>query len=590
MDRKNELRKSRIQRWLLVIAGVASIGGVALSEPLAQQPSSPPQVALASPKVPATTPPRATLQPQATNLLPIVQSYWKLPLSFERNDGQTDSQVKFLSRGRGYTLFLTPTEAVLALRHKDPLAPSAGERARVRGNSQSSPRPTEGEGQGEGAILRMHLLGANAQSKVTGLDKLPGIVNYFMGSDPKKWRTSIPTYKKVEYQNIYPGIDLAYYGNQGKLEYDLVVAPGADPSQIKLAFEGAIDIRLAESGDLILTTDTGDVRLQKPLVYQVGADGHRNLIAGSYVVFLNTRHASPVTRHVGFDVASYDHSKPIVIDPVLFYSTYLGGSADDRGEGIAVDAAGNAYVKESISSSTGWTFPIPTGPGAQGNYGGGTSDAFVMKLNATGTAIMYATYLGGSSNDGGNGIAVDAAGNAYVTGFTDSTNFPTANPVQAANGGGDDAFVTKPGTSGGLGDSTYLGGSSNDEGRGIAVDAAGNAYVAGSNGSTNFPTASPLQAANGGSSDAFVTKLNAAGSALLYSTYLGGSASDSGQGIAVDAAGNAYVTGSTSSTNFPTQNPTQATNGTGSDAFIAELNASGSSLLYSTFLGGSSFE
>src|SRR3989454_9241768 len=268
MDRKNELRKSRIQRWLLVIAGVASIGGVALSEPLAQQPSSPPQVALASPKVPATTPPRATLQPQATNLLPIVQSYWKLPLSFERNDGQTDSQVKFLSRGRGYTLFLTPTEAVLALRHKDPLAPSAGDRARARGNSPSSPRPTEGEGQGEGAILRMHLLGANAQSKVTGLHKLPGIVNYFMGNDPKKWRTNIPTYKKVEYKEVYPGIDLAYYGNQGKLEYDLVVAPGADPNQIKLAFNGAEDVRVDASGNLAIQVAGGEVYLHAPNVYQ----------------------------------------------------------------------------------------------------------------------------------------------------------------------------------------------------------------------------------------------------------------------------------------------------------------------------------
>src|SRR2546426_7150562 len=218
MNRKNELRKSGIQRWLLVIAGLGSIGGLALSEPLAQQATSPPQAALASTKVPATVPAGATLQPQATNLLPIVQSYGKLPLSFEKNEGQTDSQVQFLARGRGYTLFLTPTEAVLALRHKDPLAPSSGERARVRGNSQSSPRPTEREGQGEGAVLRMHLLGANAQSKVTGLDKLPGIVNYFMGNDPKKWRTNIPTYKKVEYKEVYPGIDLAYYGNQGKLE------------------------------------------------------------------------------------------------------------------------------------------------------------------------------------------------------------------------------------------------------------------------------------------------------------------------------------------------------------------------------------
>src|SRR5256712_1897281 len=212
MNRKNELRKSGIQRWLLVIAGLGSIGGLALSEPLAQQATSPPQAALASTKVPATVPAGATLQPQATNLLPIVQSYGKLPLSFEKNEGQTDSQVQFLARGRGYTLFLTPTEAVLALRHKDPLAPSSGERARVRGNSQSSPRPTEREGQGEGAVLRMRLEGAKADAPVTGLERLPGIVNYFIGNDPAKWRTNIPTYTKVEYKNIYPGIALAYYG------------------------------------------------------------------------------------------------------------------------------------------------------------------------------------------------------------------------------------------------------------------------------------------------------------------------------------------------------------------------------------------
>src|SRR2546426_9921070 len=293
MDRKNELRKSRIQRWLLVIAGVASIGGVALSEPLAQQPSSPPQVALASPKVPATTPPRATLQPQATNLLPIVQSYWKLPLSFERNDGQTDSQVKFLSRGRGYTLFLTPTEAVLALRHKDPLAPSAGERARVRGNSQSSPRPTEGEGQGEGAILRMRLEGAKADAPVTGLERLPGIVNYFIGKDPAKWRTNIPTYKKVEYKNIYPGIDLAYYGsNQRQLEYDLIVAPGADPNQIKLAFEGAEDVRVNAEDHLILQVSDGEVQLLRPHVYQE-IKGKKHEITAQYILQAAS-HPSPL--------------------------------------------------------------------------------------------------------------------------------------------------------------------------------------------------------------------------------------------------------------------------------------------------------
>src|SRR2546426_4711209 len=458
MDRKNELRKSRIQRWLLVIAGVASIGGVALSEPLAQQPSSPPQVALASPKVPATTPPRATLQPQATNLLPIVQSYWKLPLSFERNDGQTDSQVKFLSRGRGYTLFLTPTEAVLALRHKDPLAPSAGERARVRGNSQSSPRPTEGEGQGEGAILRMHLLGANAQSKVTGLDKLPGIVNYFIGNDPTKWRTNIPTYAEVQYKEIYPGIDLVYYGsNQRQLEYDLVVAPGADPNQIKLAFQGAEDVKVDTTGNLVLRVAGGEVSLLKPHVYQE-IKGKKREIATRYILEA-TNNDERLTNNVGLAIqvgiqfASYDATQPLIIDPVLFWSTYLGGSGGDYGNGIAVDAAGNAYVT-GFTSTTGSGFPGTSGSSIQATNAGG-NDAFVTKLNAAGTALVYSTYLGGSGSDAGNGIAVDAAGNAYVTGTTDTTGsgFPgtSGSPIQATNAGGNDAFVTKLNAAGKIG-------------------------------------------------------------------------------------------------------------------------------------------
>jgi len=284
---------------------------------------------------------------------------------------------------------------------------------------------------------------------------------------------------------------------------------------------------------------------------------------------------------LGFEVGAYDASLPLVIDPTLVYSTYLGGSGFDYGSGIAVDSAGNAYV-------TGQTYStdFPTANPFQAARVGGP-DAFVAKLNAAGSALVYSTYLGGNGDDYGRGIAVDAAGNAYVTGETGSTNFPTANPLQASNAGGNyDAFVAKLNAAGSaLVYSTYLGGSDYDYGYGIAVDAAGNAYVTGETFSTNFPTANPLQASNAGGPNAFVAKLNAAGSALVYCTYLGGSGGDSGQGIAVDAAGNAYVTGETGS-NFPTANPFQASNAGGPDAFVARLNATGSALVYSTYLGG----
>src|SRR5256712_1884324 len=535
MNRKNELRKSGIQRWLLVIAGLGSIGGLALSEPLAQQATSPPQAALASTKVPATVPAGATLQPQATNLLPIVQSYGKLPLSFEKNEGQTDSQVQFLSRGRGYTLFLTRTEAVLALRGRE----------NVNRYSLRSPRPTEGEGQGEGAVLLMQLLGANTESKVTGLDKLPGIVNYFIGNDPKQWRTNVPTYKKVEYKEVYPGIDLAYYGNQGKLEYDLIVAPGADPDQIKLAFQGTEDVKVDTSGNLVLKVAGGEVYLHAPNVYQ-DIKGKRELIGARYIWaanrddderLKNKLERNLVAVHDGIQYASHDSAKPLIIDPVLFYSTYLGGSDDDRGEGIAVDAAGNAYVTGATLSTN-----FPTASPVQPETGGG-NDAFVAKLNAAGSALVYSTYLGGSGNDEGSGIAVDAIGSAYVTGSTASANFPATlcGEFPCAQGGGIDTFVTKLGPNGSaLVFSRFLGGSGSAEARGIAVDAAGNAYVTGFTTSADFGPVSPFQATLAGTEDAFVAKLSAAGG-IVWSTYLGGSGGGIRYSIAMDAARNPHV-------------------------------------------------
>ena len=530
----------------------------------------------------ATVPP-ASPAPAAISKPHIAATMMRMPLQFEANHGQVDAQVQFLTRGRGYTLFLTPTESVMVLQQreapaaKDPLAMS---------DTTAVPKPAPMKQ----SVVRMKLEGANPSPALDGMEPLPGIVNYFIGNDPAKWRTKIPTYAKVQYQQVYPGIDLAYYGNQGRLEYDFIVAPGADPNQIKLAFEGPSDIRVAESGDLLLTTALGEVRMQKPVVYQLETDGHKTLVAGQYVVETHAMplHASRQANYsVGFQLASYDHTKPVVIDPVLLYSTYLGGSGHDEGLGIAVDAAGQAYVTGGTDSTN-----FPTATPLQATSAD-ELDTFVTKLNTAGTSLLYSTYLGGSSGDKGWGIAVDATGQAYVTGFTNSTNFPTVAPFQATLAGGfGDAFVTKLNATGtSLLYSTYLGGRSNEEGFGIAVDGSGQAYVTGETTSTNFPTVAPFQATLAdGFGDAFVTKLHATGASLLYSTYLGGSDQEAGRSIAVDATGQAYVTGTTHSTDFPTANPIQATLAGRVDAFVTKLHAAGASLLYSTYLGGSSVD
>jgi hypothetical protein len=484
---------------------------------------------------------------------PRIENLTKLPLAFEKNRGQTGSKVKFLARGQGYTLFLTSGEAVLAL-HK---------------------------ASAKSGVLRMKLLGANPASNVSGVDELPGKTNYFIGNDAKRWHTNVPMYAKVKYKSVYSGIDLVYYGNQRQLEYDFVVAPGADPRCIQLGVRGARKISRREDGDLVLAMAEGEIRWHKPVVYQ-GNDGARQEVAARYAIKGKNR--------VAFEVADYDSRRPLFIDP-LVYSTYLGGSGGDDGWAIAVDSSGGAYVAGSTASIN-----FPTMNPLQPNEadGGVDSDAFVAKFNATGSALVYSTYLGGNAADYGNGIAVDSSGNAYVTGYTQSTNFPTVNPLQPTIGGGQgiDAFVAKLNSTGSaLVYSTYLGGSGEDIGNGIAVDSSGNAYVTGGTSSSDFPTMNPLQPANGGAPDAFVTEINTTGSALVYSTYLGGSSGDGGFGIAVDGSGNAYVTGGTSSTDFPTMNPLQPANGGGlSDAFVAKLNPMGSALVYSTYLGGSGWD
>ena len=534
----------------------------------------------------------------------LAEAYGRLPLTFEANRGQTDPRVRFLSRGSGYTLFLTGDEAVLALRRESQKAEVKGHKAKGSESFDSSLVTRHSSLASQ--VVRLKFVGGNAAAKVVGLDELPGKSNYFLGNDAGKWRTRVPNYGKVKYAGLYPGVDLVYYGNQRQLEYDFVLAPGADPRAIRLAVGAglalpsgarqAAPLHIDAHGDLLIATDGGEVRLCKPVVYQpknpAGSAGNSEFriqnserVDGTYKLLAGNQ--------VGFEVANYDESRPLVIDPALSYSTYLGGTSGEIGYGIAVDTDGNAYVTGSTGSVD---FPTanPLQSATVGDF-----DAFVSKLDLTGTTLVYSTYLGGTGFDRATGIAVDGAGNAYVTGLTASNNFPTtANAVQATFGGGtcgtifcSDAFVAKLQADGtALVYSTYLGGSDADFGQGIAVDDVGSAYVTGSTLSANFPTASPLQETAGGNSDAFVTKLSPDGTGLTYSTYLGGADGDFGQAIAVSAARNAYVTGYTFSTDFATVSPLQSANAGSADAFVVELDPPGAALVYSTYFGGSGLD
>jgi hypothetical protein len=473
-----------------------------------------------------------------------------LPLSFEANVGQADAAVHYLAHGAGYALGLTDTGAVLDLH--------------------------QGNARGQDALIRMELVGGNPTPQAVGLDQQAGHSNYLIGNDPSQWHTDVPLFGRVEYQQVYTGIDVVYYGNdQHQLEYNFVLAAGADASQIGLHFDGTQGLAVDNQGNLVLHLAGGDLVQQAPVIYQ-DAGGVRTPVAGGYVL-----HGDGT---VAITLGGYDPTQAMVLDPVLVYSTYLGGSGNDDSKAIAVDVAGNAYVVGDTFSG------FPTTLGAyQTTFGGAFDDAFVTKLNAAGNALVYSTYLGGSGEDLGDGIAIDGAGNAYVTGTTNG-GFPTTpGAYQTTFGGDSDAFVTKLNAAGNaLFYSTYLGGSGHDEVHGIAVDGAGNAYVTGST-SGGFPTTpSAYQTTFGGGVDAFVTKLNAAGTDLVYSTYLPSSLQDEGHGIAVDGAGNAYVVGDTFS-GFPTTPGAYQTTfgGAFENAFVAKLNAAGNALVYSTYLRGS---
>jgi hypothetical protein len=496
-------------------------------------------------------------------------AYGQLPLSFELNRGQTAPEVQFLARASGYTLFLTSQEAVLSLRQSVP--PTSPHLARASPAAATA------------VVMRMKLLGANATSSSHGEEELPARSHYLIGNDPKQWRTDIVHYQKVRYEDVYPAVDLVYRGNQGQLEYDFIVNPGADPADISLAFEGGHDVRLDTNGELVLSIGNEEIRQQRPVIYQ-DLDGVRTEIAGGYQL---------EGQKVGFHVANYDENYPLVIDPVLVYATYLGGSGTDDVRSIAVDEDGFAYVTGLTESLD---FPTRS-PNMQPAFGGGVYDAYVAKLNRLGTALVYATYLGGADWDIGYGIAVDDQGHTFVAGQSFSTDFPTTpgafqqiSPDLPGNMGRGNAFVTKLNRRGSAPVySTFVGGGGGDFGRDIALNKRGYAYVTGQTLSIDFPTTpGAFQLAKAGFIDSFVTQLDAEGLSLVYSTYLGGSGITGAQAIAVDEQGYAYVVGLTYSPNFPTtRRAFQESLSGNSDAFVTKLNRRGTGLVYSTYLGGS---
>jgi len=543
----------------------------------------------------------------------LTSAYGKLPLAFEANEGQTASPVHYLARGQGYQLFLTSQEAVLTLRQPAVPRTKATKRPSLL-VAQANRKPAS---VGKMSVLRMHFDGANPAAEIVGAKPLPGKTNYFIGNDPKKWHTDIPSYEAVRYQGIYPGVDLLFYGRQQRLEYDFVVAPGADPQAIALSISGARKLEINAQGNVLISVAGGKVALQKPVIYQE-VNGQRREIAGNFALAND--------RKIRFSVAGYDHTQPLTIDPVLNYSTYIGGEVFDRAYGIALDTDGNAYIA-GFTESTEFPTMNPVAP-PPSDVTPSESAAFVTELNTTGTALVYSTYLGGSGNgtfgDGANAIAVDKAtpANIYVTGFTGSPDFPTStllvpyqgpapapNPIPASVATDGAAFLTRLAPSAiGLAQlaySTYLGGDTYDEGFGIAVDATGKAYIAGATASTNFPQVGTqiipgLMSAN---TNAFLTKIDTTASgtpSLLYSTYLGGTGAgsaflnfgDVAYAVTIDSSAKAYLVGATTSTDYPVAGTaisgSQACGAnTMASAFISVINTTAQTLTYSHCLSGS---
>ena len=476
-----------------------------------------------------------------------VEGYGNLPISFEQNVGQAPDRFDFLARGQGFGMAIDATGATLSL-----------------GATKSQD------------LVTLDLVGADRSAIPSALESLPGKVNYFVGDDPSEWHSDISTFGRVSYSEVLPGIDVTYYGtNDGTLEYDFVVAPGADPNEIRVAFSGADDISL-RNGALVLATDNGEIAQQAPVLYQTIA-GRRVPVEGHFALHND---------EVGFQVGSYDRAYPLVIDPTLIYSTFLGG---DVGYDIEVNGSGETY----IVGTTGPDYPTTAGA-FDTTSNGASQDAFVTKLNATGTALIYATYLGGTMTDQGNAVAVDGAGAAYVAGLTFGGGFPTTAGAfdETFSGGNTDGFITKLAPDGSsLAYSTFIGAGGDDGISDIAVDATGAAYLAGSANNVGFPTTGgAFDTTFAGSNEATVTKLAPSGASLVYSTFLGGAGDEHAYAIEVDGAGAAFVSGR-ASTDFPTTSGAFDTTPNGdSDAFATKVNATGTDLTYSTYLGGTSFD
>lgn len=495
-----------------------------------------------------------------------------LPLAFEANQGQTDPQVKYMARGKGYTAFLTADETVFAVQATRANPTITGKRgAQFPENTRTAMR-------GETAAIRMKLVGGNEHAQIAAESELPGRSNYFIGNDRSKWHSGVKQYARVSYKEVYPGVNLAFHGQQKQLEFDFIVAPGADPKSIRFDVSGAKNLSTDSTGNLVLSSAAGDVVLHRPVTYQ-SKGGSREEVDSRFVVAKNT---------VAFEVGSYDHDRELVIDPSVSYATYLGGTAEDDAYAITVNSAGNAYVTGQTKSSN-----FPTKNALHAGTAGGF-DVFVSELSPNGSSLVFSTYIGGTLDDSGNAIALDASGNIFLAGGTGSTNFPTMGAAQGTFAGVIDGFVLELNPSGSaLTYSTFLGGSGTDVISGLALDGSGDAYVVGSTSSTNFNTHNPIQASIVGTSNGFVAKLNSSGNALDYSTYLGGGTGDFAVAVAVDSAGQAYVTGATKNPAFPTHNALQGTcgsdgtcNGGFYDIFVTVFNAAGSGYVYSTFLGG----
>jgi hypothetical protein len=483
-----------------------------------------------------------------------LDAYGKLPLSFVPNEGQTDEAVRYYAQGAGYGFFFTHKGATLSF--------------------------AEGKGRG-GHALALDFLGANPDATLNAQKRLSGKVNYLVGDEPAEWQQGLPTHAELLYGELWPGIDMAVRGEGGKLKYEFHLQPGSSVEDVRLSYRGAQGLKVEADGELLVHTPLGVLKDAAPVSYQ--------RIGGERVA-VESRYRLTGDGGYGFAVGAYDPRYPLVIDPGLDYSTFLGGTGDELPSGgIAVDRNGKVYVTGRTSSAD-----FPTTPGAFDTALDGGNDVFVTKLNASGSALDYSTFLGGTGGDVGAGIAV-RDGRIFVRGFTGSSDFPTTpGAFDTALDGGTDAFVTKLNASGSALDySTFLGGTGSDGGgQGIAVDGTGRAYLTGSTSSADFPTTPGAfdTSYNDGISDVFVTKLNASGSALTYSTFLGGADYDEGWGIAV-RDGSAYVTGFTHSADFPTTpGAFDRTYNGGTDAFVTKLNASGSALDYSTFLGGTGSE